>query len=116
MAKKKVLKKKKVKMKLETKPIEESTQMSEAIAEEITNKCCEAPVEKHFDSVVLKSNHMRQSEINNRVQLVMSFNPQISRNGNGEWSCCIGYDNEKGLFTVSNTALGAVLEMFNKLV
>lgn len=76
---------------------------------------CEAPAVEHFSNVVLKSNHMRQAEINNRVSLVMSFNPQIARNSIGEWSCCIGYDNEVGLFTTGKSALEAVLIMFTKL-
>ena len=111
-------KKTKKKMKVKTKPLmpqDNTTQMSEAIAEEIVNTCCEAPDKEHFDAIVLKSNHMRQSEINNRVQLVMSFNPQIARNEKGVWSVCIGYDNEKGLYTTSSSALGAMLDMFDKL-
>lgn len=107
-------KKKSVKKKVKIKPVE-STQMSEAIAEEIINTCCEAPAEEHFDELLLKSNHARQSEINNKVQLVMSFQPQISRNSKGEWSVCIGYDNKIGLFTTNSTVLGAMLDMFEKL-
>ena len=65
--------------------------------------------------VVLKSNHLRQSEINNRVALVMAFNPQILRNENGEWFCTIGYCGDTGLSTHGISPIDAILEMFNIL-
>lgn len=91
--------------------------MSEAIAEEIVNKhdCVTAKESEAVKPVVIKNNHLRQSEINNRVQLVMSFNPQISRDSDNEWCCVIGYDHDNGLQAHGSSALDAVLKMFNKL-
>lgn len=117
MAKKKkpVTKKKKTIITSEKAP--EPTQMSEAIAEEIVNKhdCSNDNDRKMVRPLVIKGNHLRQAEINNRVQLVMSFNPQIARNQAGEWVCSIGYDGEKGITTIGVSALDAVLTMFDQL-
>jgi polyhydroxyalkanoate synthesis regulator phasin len=72
-------------------------------------------VTERFNPISLKRNHARQSEVNNRVQLVMSFNPQIAKLQPNEWSCTIGYDNESGLYVTGSTPLDAVMNMFNEL-
>jgi hypothetical protein len=63
----------------------------------------------------LRGNIYRQEEINNKVELVMAFRPQISKGANGLYSVVIGSTLDKGICTEGETVLKAMIKMFDQL-
>ena len=63
----------------------------------------------------LRGNIYRQEEINNKIEFVMAFKPQIAKDANGLYSVVIGSTLDKGLCTEGETVLKAMIKMFDQL-
>lgn len=63
----------------------------------------------------LRGNIYRQEEINNKIEFVMAFKPQIAKDANGLYRVVIGSTLDKGLCTEGETVLKAMIKMFDQL-
>lgn len=114
--KKETKKKKVIKKKVKTAPVVEEPVVTETAPD--ASPVNEQPTQMVFIQEklpTLRGNIYRQEEINNKVELVMAFKPQISKEANGLYSVVIGSTLDKGLYTEGETVLKAMIKMFDQL-